>query len=519
MVFGGSDESHDARRVRREISLSVLPALRDAVSDLATVNRSPLTGILRNNPPDPDLLEAAATAIDTAMDDLAEDENLGQVASNLDTRVATMAGPQLDLNPTLGFASRKPSQLLRSIRLFVDADRTRNVVDASTGSANVLYLALLLEQISSRRAGDKIVDEVLAVEEPEAHLHPVLQRHLFRYLLRDSPSLILTTHSPHIAAVAPLGSLILLRRGKQGETVAGSVANVALDAAQTSDLERYLDVTRAEILFSRLVILVEGPAELYLLPAIASIFGFDFDAYGIVIANVQGIDFAPYRRLLAPKGLGVPSLVLTDGDRTAHRGFLGLLRAARLSRDKELSNAVTEGVTALRTLGPDRAQENALREQLGQAGLFVGRNTLETDIIALFGNELRVALQEFYKTKPVLDEIAASVGALAKDSDASDAHSALLERIEYIGKGRFAQRLASRLEEITYEDLIQSIEELAGRRPSQEDLSPLFSIDGGYLVGILEMASQMMRGYSIFVDEDEDEEHGGEAEELSQADS
>lgn len=53
----------------------------------------------------------------------------------------------------------------------------------------------------------------------------------------------------------------------------GTTARTAISADLTSDeiedLERYLDVTRAEALFSRFVILVEGIAELYLLPALA----------------------------------------------------------------------------------------------------------------------------------------------------------------------------------------------------------------------------------------------------------
>ena len=63
---------------------------------------------------------------------------------------------------------------------------------------------------------------MLAVEEPEAHLHPVLQRQLFRALLRAETALAVTTHSPHIAAVSPLSALILLRATTDEGTIAAT---------------------------------------------------------------------------------------------------------------------------------------------------------------------------------------------------------------------------------------------------------------------------------------------------------
>ena len=60
------------------------------------------------------------------------------------------------------------------------------------------------------------------------------------------------------------------------------------------DLERYLDATRGEIFFARGVILVEGDAELYIIPSVANTLGFPLDERGISVCSVHGTDFLPY---------------------------------------------------------------------------------------------------------------------------------------------------------------------------------------------------------------------------------
>ena len=81
--------------------------------------------------------------------------------------------------------------------------------------------------------------------------------------------MILTTHSPHIASVAPLTSLLLLREQANVGTKGYSTASAEFTGDDVEDLERYLDVTRAELVFARGVILVEGDAERFLVPTFA----------------------------------------------------------------------------------------------------------------------------------------------------------------------------------------------------------------------------------------------------------
>jgi putative ATP-dependent endonuclease of the OLD family len=505
-IFGGPGEDTDARRVRRDVSLNVLPALRDAVQELSRWRGSPLQELLEARPPKAAALKTAAKSIKDAMDLLATDDQLTAIAGELSHRLTDMAGPQLDISPTLGFASSVPDRLLRSIRLFVDANRARSVAETSTGDANVIYLGLLLERLAARRAADDVVDSVLAVEEPEAHLHPVLQRQLFRYLLGSGTALVVTTHSPHIAAVAPLGSLSLLRLGPAGGTVAATTAHAKLSDGQRADLERYLDVSRAELLFCTAAILVEGPSEVYLLPALARALGFDLDAHGVIVANIAGTDFAPYRALLSTKALNVPHVIITDGDPTRRGEYVlaGLTRGVKLLPDgparAALDAQVTGHITAGATADPIPARIMAMT-----AEVFVGAHTLELDVAPLLAKQMIAAHAELETSQSLIASFEAAVRSVAEGGEDVEQRRELLRRVEHVSKGRFAQRLAARVDRTHRRALRRAISSRlpAERNPSagcSDTAADLMRTGSyGYLLAALDRASWQVRGHGLLI--------------------
>ncbi|MBE3016080.1 AAA family ATPase [Microbispora sp. NEAU-D428] len=506
-ITGGISDAGNGRRIRASVPLTVLPALRDATNELSRWRGSPLHDLLEARKPDRSVLAATAVQIERAMKALAAEGQVVAVEKDLATRVSSMAGPQLRLTPTLGFTSSDPDRLLRSIRLFVDENGRRGVSDASTGNANVLYLGLLLERLVSRRnkVKDRLLEPILAVEEPEAHLHPVLQRQLFRYLLRMETSLMVSTHSPHIAAVTSLDSLVLLRPDAFGGTTAATTAGMKqLSDRDRKDLERYLNVSRAELLFCTAAILVEGPSEVYLLPALATALGFDLDAHGVIIANIEGTNFAPYRALLGPDALDVPHAIITDGDPYSRgkRVEAGLTRAINLLPTGPLKDQLDESLKRILP-GKDVAGTSPIRFAAAQAGIFVGHVTLEVDVLPLLADPMINAHSELETSSDLSTKFAAAVGAILTGAGQDDDEKELLRRINHVSKGRYAQRLADHVES-SKTDIESIIAKAAFHLPIPDSTAGEFTTQEllslgtyGYLLAALDRVSRQVRGRGL----------------------
>jgi putative ATP-dependent endonuclease of OLD family len=237
----------------------------------------------------------------------------------------------------------------------------------------------------------------------------------------------LTTHSPHIASVSPIDSFVLLRRSVDKQSTEGiSTAGIKLDEKERRDLERYLDVTRGEILFAKGVVLVEGDAETFLVPAFARLQGLDLDALGISVCSVGGTNFAPYVKFLGPEGLNLPFAVLTDFDPTT-TGSQGERRVCKL----------------LEILGkpPKKTTGEALRKEAAASGIFLNDQTLEVDVFKCGWHEsVSRTLVELAESEPAKKR----AENWKKAPDTLDV-GAFLADINVIGKGRFAQRLATNM--------------------------------------------------------------------------
>jgi len=264
-------------------------------------------------------------------------------------------------------------------------ETTLALSEAGSGVQSGVLLAL--HRLAQKATENPDVQFILAVEEPEAFLHPQRQKELCQDIQSaqsDNLRVIVTTHSPYIVGEIPFSSLGLVR--KQEQYSALHVPAIASEKEREM-FDAYSNEVNALLFFAEKVVLVEGESDARVIRVLLQK-KLGAEAHRIsIISSAGNANFSPFLRMIrAWRAANIPHLVVTDFDSLTTSTDRAVIVGA------EAAGYSLSGKAALHTkvdaaLDKDEADFNAAaveaKTQFATAGLnvFVFTSDLEYSLV------------------------------------------------------------------------------------------------------------------------------------------
>lgn len=174
----------------------------------------------------------------------------------------------------------------------------------------IYFTVFTLFSLKNKKNNDDCFN-IFLMEEPEAHLHPQMQRKLFNYINdRENSIIYVSTHSQTIVRTIKdikKTNLIQINSPKSLPLITD------FSSLNINKLNTFIDINKAELFFARWVIFVEWISEEILLPKLFEKKFWDkLEDYWISIVNINWVDFLDYCKLC--KTYNIPFVIITDKD-------------------------------------------------------------------------------------------------------------------------------------------------------------------------------------------------------------
>jgi len=154
---------------------------------------------------------------------------------------------------------------------------------------------------------------IYAIEEPENHLHPLLQREALRYFLSlaNETQVLICTHSAVFASKPEIAAVYMVSKDEEGATQIEPINDKNIDR-----IIKELGIRASDILDYDVISFVEGDDDVKIFTALATSFGKDIESR-IGFIDSEGWNSMAYyanARVLKSRNIKVQVFAIFDGD-------------------------------------------------------------------------------------------------------------------------------------------------------------------------------------------------------------
>ena len=199
------------------------------------------------------------------------------------------------------------------VNLLTEANARIPVNHHGEGTQSLSVLLLFSAYLKKRlqQEYDRLAEPIIAIEEPEAHLHPGAIRSVWS-IINDLPGQkIIVTHSGDILSEVPIQSIRRLST-TSGRCACNFIPKGALDQEELRKFNHHVRRNRGELLFARTWLLVEGETDVSVFVECAEILEINLHQLGIRVVEYSQVDLKIF--IKAADALGIQWHVVADND-------------------------------------------------------------------------------------------------------------------------------------------------------------------------------------------------------------